>query len=406
MGGRMKPAEIIALTPDRYPSMKAHYTRFLTASPGRLHFAAHSHHPWPDVTRDAQIEAWDDAARLVDSKWDRIFGTVATEARAHIANALDLPSADQIAFAPNTHEFVVRLLSCFPAGRPLKVVTTDSEFLSFARQIARLEDEHLVDVTRVPVEPFASFAARFGAAMTEGPDLAFFSQVFFNSGFVVRDLAAIVDKAPDHTMVVIDGYHGFFAVPTSLRSVAPRAFYLAGGYKYAQSGEGVCFLAVPPGSQHRPLNTGWFAGFGSLETGEVHRVGFSNDGFRFMGATFDPVGLYRFNAVARLFAPLEQGIRSIDDHVRKLQRFFLDQLARRPGSPVSARDLIAPSEGLNGLGHFLTFRRDDASVIASRLAARNVVVDHRGDRLRFGFGVYQDTSDVERLMERLESGGL
>jgi kynureninase len=384
--------------------MKAHYTRFLTASPGRLHFAAHSHHPWPDVSRDAQIEAWDDAARLVDSKWDRIFGSVATEARAHIADILDLPSPDQIAFAPNTHEFVVRLLSCFPAGQPLKVVTTDSEFLSFARQIARLEDEHLVDVTRVPVEPFATFDSRFVTALTErGPDLAFFSQVFFNSGFVVRDLAGIVDRAPAQTMVVIDGYHGFFAVPTSLRPLAPRAFYLAGGYKYAQSGEGVCFLAAPAGSQHRPLNTGWFAGFGSLETGEVHRVGFSNDGFRFMGATFDPVGLYRFNAVARLFSPLKQGIRDIDDHVRKLQRFFLDELARRPGAPVSAHDLIAPSEGLSGLGHFLTFRRDDAGAIASRLAAQNVVVDHRGNRIRFGFGAYQDMSDVERLMGRLDA---
>ena len=129
--------------------MKSHYSRFLAAAPGRLHFAAHSHHPWPDVTRDAQLEAWDDAARLADLKWDRVFGEVAKEAQRHIARVLDLPAASQIAFAPNTHEFVVRLLSCFPSGRKLKVVTTDSEFLSFSRQIARLEEEQLVDLVRV-----------------------------------------------------------------------------------------------------------------------------------------------------------------------------------------------------------------------------------------------------------------
>ncbi len=36
---------------------------FRNADPGRLHFAAHSHAYWPDVTRDAQIQLWDDAAR-------------------------------------------------------------------------------------------------------------------------------------------------------------------------------------------------------------------------------------------------------------------------------------------------------------------------------------------------------
>lgn len=382
--------------------MKNHYSRFFAAAPGRLHFAAHSHHPWPDVTRAAQIEAWDDAARLADLKWDRVFGEVATEAQGHIARVLDLPAASQIAFAPNTHEFVMRLLSCFPPGRELKVVTTDSEFLSFSRQIARLEEENLVDVVRVPAEPFSSFHARFlEAAGHPDNDLVFFSQVFFNSGFVVRDLETIVNAAPKRAMVVIDGYHGFFAIPTSLRKVADRAFFLAGGYKYAQSGEGVCFLSVPRGYEGRPLNTGWFAGFGALEGGDFHRVPFSNDGFRFMGATFDPVGLYRFNAVARLFESQGLTIAAIDEHVKSLQRLLLEGLGDRRDVSISPQDLIAPEDGIAGLGHFLTFRRTDAGVLADRLAAKNVIVDHRGDRLRFGFGMYHDAAAVAALLTHL-----
>ncbi len=382
--------------------MKGHYSRFLAAAPGRLHFAAHSHHPWPDVTREAQIEAWDDAARLADQKWDRVFGEVATEAQNHIAHALDLPEAKQIAFAPNTHEFVIRLLSCFPPGRRLKVVTTDSEFLSFARQIARLEEEQLVSLVRVPVEPFSSFTERFiEAARATDNDLVFFSQVFFNSGFAVREFEAIVDAATPSAMVVIDGYHAFFAIPTSLRKVADRAFFLAGGYKYAQSGEGVCFLSVPRGFDRLPRNTGWFAGFGSLEAGDFHGVPFSNDGFRFMGATFDPVGLYRFNAVSRLFKSQGLTIAAVDHHVKSLQRLFLDRLGHGKDGSISAEDLIAPGDGISGLGHFLTFRRIDAGAIADRLAAKNVIVDHRGDRLRFGFGMYQDAADVEALLTHL-----
>ena len=39
---------------------------------------------------------------------------------------------------------------------------------------------------------------------------------------------------------------GFMARPTDLSDIADRAFYLAGGYKYAMAGEGCCFLHCPP----------------------------------------------------------------------------------------------------------------------------------------------------------------
>jgi hypothetical protein len=51
---------------------KTLYQRFLDGHKGKLHFAAHSHHFWPDVTREAQLAYWDDCARLSDEKWDKI----------------------------------------------------------------------------------------------------------------------------------------------------------------------------------------------------------------------------------------------------------------------------------------------------------------------------------------------
>ena len=44
------------------------------------------------------------------------------------------------------------------------MLTTDSEFHSFTRQIARLEEDRLVVAERVATEPFESFRARFAAA--------------------------------------------------------------------------------------------------------------------------------------------------------------------------------------------------------------------------------------------------
>ena len=131
------------------------YQHYLGANQGKQHFACHSHHYWPDVTRDAQLAYWDDSARLVDDKWQLIFDQKIPHTQQLIADVLNLPQPEQIVFAANTHEFVMRLLSCFDWQRPLKVLTTDSEFYSFQRQIKRLSELANIDVVQIPTEPLS-----------------------------------------------------------------------------------------------------------------------------------------------------------------------------------------------------------------------------------------------------------
>src|SRR5262249_58443524 len=140
-------------------------------------------------------------------------------------------------------------------------------------------------VERIAAEPFASFAQRFGsAARRGGHDLVFVSQIFFNSAGACGSLDAIAGAVRDpQTLVVFDGYHGCMALPTALAGSADRAFYLAGGYKYAMAGEGVCFMHCPAGFAPRPRDTGWFAAFGALRGGSAG-VAYGTDGGRFMGA--------------------------------------------------------------------------------------------------------------------------
>jgi selenocysteine lyase/cysteine desulfurase len=363
------------------------------------HFAAHSHHPWPDASFGGQEAAWNDAARLLDGKWDHVFESVIPEAQRHIARALALPDPKTIAFGPNTHSFVVRLLSCFPGDRPVRILTTSSEFMSFARQIARAEEDGRVVVTRVATEPFDTFEARFaGAAAKNDYDLVFFSQVFFDSGFAVKDLAKIVAavRNPD-TFVVIDGYHAFMAVPVDVSAIAGRAFYLAGGYKYAMAGEGCCFLHCPPGYGARPRDTGWYAGFDALEGGGAG-VAYGKDGSRFLGATFDVTALYRFNAVQDWLGAEGRSVASMLAHVRGIERAFLESLDKAR-APVSSSMLRVPDAGQRG--RFLAFRTPRAGKIIEALHRKNVIADSRGDVLRIGFGIYHETSDALALADAL-----
>jgi kynureninase len=366
-----------------------------------LHAAAHSHHPWPDVTVAAHEAAWRDAADLLDNKWEQVFGKVIPAAQRHIARQLQLPDPSTIAFGPNTHSFVLRILSCFPAGNPIRVVTTSSEFHSFSRQLARLEEDQMVKVTRIATEPFESFEVRFAEAAASGHfDLVFFSQVFFDSGFRVRDLGGIVGAVRDpNVFLVIDGYHGFMAVPTDLSAVANRAFYLAGGYKYAMAGEGACFLHCPPGYGPRPRDTGWYAGFSALEKRGTG-VSYAEAGSRFLGATFDVSGLYRFNAVQDWLDAEGRTVADMLAQVREIERAFLTELDRLNAS-IRASDLLVSEEERRG--RFLTFRTADAGKITAALAAQNIIVDYRDDRLRIGFGIYHNEEDELRLARALTS---
>ncbi len=381
-------------------SYKHHFSRFLGAG-SWLHAAAHSHHPWPDGGSAAQQQAREAAAELIDGKWDLVFGEILPRAQAHVARRLGLPAADSVCFAGNTHELLLRLLSCVER-RPARVLSTDGEFHSFSRQLRRLEQAGLAQLELVAVEPCETFATRFAAAATcGGHDLVYFSQCFYNSGFVVRDLAALLAAVREpQTLVVIDGYHGFMALPTDLSAVAARAFYLAGGYKYAMAGEGAVFMHCPPGYGERPVDTGWFAGFGALSEGAAE-IPYAAGGLRFMGATFDPSGLYRFNAVMDWLDAHRLTPALIHTHVAALQERFLKGL-----SPIGL-DALSPARLLPAAGqprgNFLCFRHPRAADCYSQLQAHNVIVDHREDRLRLGFGIYHDPADIDELLHRCKA---
>lgn len=376
------------------------YSKFLSARPDVLHCAAHSHYYWPDVTREAQLAYWDDSARYADDKWNEIFGHRVPAVQAAIAQHLQLRQPDNIVLAPNTHEFVYRILSCFDATKALHVLTTDSEFHSFNRQLRRLEERGNVQVTRIPTEPFATLESRWRDAVhAQRYDLIFTSQVFFNSGVAAPPLASWIDSVQDqNTLIVVDGYHGFGALPTDWSAYQDRVFYLAGGYKYAQAGEGVCFMVVPEGAQQRPEFTGWFADFASLAKPQQGPVGYASDGFRFAGSTMDFSALYRFEAVQELWQEEGLSVAVVDHYIKSLQEAFLRHIDNLNHALLN-RDRLLYCDSLEH-GHFYTFKLDSAQQVedlAVRLRKQGVITDYRYDRLRFGFALYHQAKDFSRI---------
>ena len=379
-------------------SFKPLFTKSLGAAPGRLHFAAHSHHLWPDASFEGQVECWEDAARLADTKWDKVMYQVWPEAQGHVAAELGGGDPSTIVFASNTHDFLIRLAAACPrrAGGVLRVLMSDGEFHSARRQMARWEESGDIVLTKVGAEPFDDFSQRFLEVAKAGEyDLILVSQVLFNSGRLFDRIAELATLArAEGPWVAIDGYHAFMAIDAPLDSaIAESVFYLGGGYKYAMAGEGTGFMHCPPGFGERPPITGWFAEFGELTAPPGSQVGYTSDAMRFMGATFDPSALYRFNAVQHMLKENCISTVRVASKVANLQALMLESIA---GTVLGETELLNPFD--NGPhARFLAFRDERAQRWCGELMSSDCITDVRGDVLRVGFGLYHDEEDVERF---------
>lgn len=384
-------------------SYKKHYSRYLAEHPSSLHFAPHSHHYWPDVTRDAQLAYWDDSARGVDHKWGTIFGERVPAVQKYLAQLLNHPYPEQFVFASNTHELLYRVISSYAPNKPLKILSTDSEFHSFSRQIRRLQERREVEFVSIATEPFETFESRWLEAIQQQTfDLIFTSQVFYNSGIVAPELNTWIDAVPSCTQIIIDGYHGCGAIPTDLASYADRVFYLAGGYKYLQAGEGCCFMAIPKGCQLRPEFTGWFADFANLAKPQKAQVEYADDGMRFAGATMDFSAVYRLESVLAWWYRDGLTVAAMHDYVKQLQQAFLTILDEVKHPHINRQNLLA--KDLNHHGHFLTFKLVNAETVeqlAAHLSQHGIETDYRGERLRFGFAIYHNVEDYQQLKNAL-----
>ena len=367
-------------------SYKHLFSRSFSATPNRLHLAAHSHHLWPDASYDGQMECWNDAASLADRKWDRVMLAVWPEAQAEVAAELGTGDPSAIVFAANTHDFIIRLAAACPRADPskLRVLTSDGEFHSARRQFARWAEDGWLEWDTVPADGVLA------AAQAGKYDLIMVSQVQFGTGQIVAvdDLAAL--GRPEGPWVVIDGYHSFMALDRPFRQpAATSAFYLAGGYKYAMAGEGIGLMHCPPGFGPRPPITGWYAEFGEL-TAPPGGVGYTQDAMRFMGATFDPSALYRFVAIRRMLTAEGLTSTTISAHVAALQSQLLDFTR---DTALADADLLNPLDDASH-ARFVAFRSPRAADWQKQLMAANCITDVRGDVLRIGLGLYHDPSDI------------
>ena len=366
-----------------------HYSAFRVSE--RLLLTGHSHQAWPDVGREGVAEAWDDAARLTDEKWERAFEK-AERVRDGFRSLLGEPHAE-IALDQNTFGLILRFLSALDLRRRPRLVTTDGEFHTLRRLMARLAEEELLDVVVVPARQAETLGERLAAEADSRASAVLVSAVLFEDSRIVPRLDELARACAEAGVeLLVDVYHALGALHFGLAEQGlESAWVVGGGYKYLQLGEGNCFLRLPPQADElRPAFTGWYAEFGELAAAHAPgAVEYPRGGMRFAGATYDPTSHYRAVRVFDFFQ--EQGLTP-----DALRESYLRQT-------TLLAQLVGADEPREQFGGFIALEVPGAEDVSRRLAEEGVMTDARGRYLRLGPAPYLTDAQLEDAGRRVQS---
>jgi selenocysteine lyase/cysteine desulfurase len=378
-------------------SLQPHYSQFNVAN--RLLFTGHSHQAWPDAAFTGVEEYMRTAAEQVDKKWG--FGFEKTEIlRNYLRSFYDDPDG-RYCREQNTHIMLVSWLSALDLKNKPKIITTTGEFHSMYRQLRSLEEAGL-EIVYLPHQDDDQLLKNIKQELDDKTSAIMLSRVYFQTAEINTKISEIASLAKTAGVpMMIDDYHGTNVVPLSIRNESlEHCYILIGGYKYLQWGEANCFLRFPTDCGLRPVITGWFASFETLDQprddGKVH---FDNGDQKFATATYDPISQYRAAAVVHFFRNqgLSPGVlhNQYSSQVSYLRSLFDDE-----NIEPSVID-HANKRPMEETGGFLSLRSAQARKLREMLLNRDIFTDARDDILRIGPAPYTTSVQCEQVIQAL-----
>lgn len=378
------PLDVQALRAREFPAVAD--TTYLNAA---------SVTPVPERTR-REMDRWNaKRARIHEWSDDDFAGVVrgAREAAARLVGA----DTDEIALLSNTSYGINLAAQCLPIRPGSVIVASDREFpanvypwmspatgarleLVPTDALGRPDEARILErLDRGDVSVFALSAVQFATGWLA--DLAGFGRFCRERGifFVVDAIQALgqvpVDVCEAGIDVLATGAHKWLCGPF---------------------GTGFAYVRRELLADMEPRVVGWTAMKASADYARVleYRWGFADEARRFEVATLPFHDLGGFATSVDFL--LETGIDAIREHVLALQDPLVDWLRERPGVEVVSD--LAP-ERRSGI---LCFRTPSSESTFRALSAAGVVCVLREGAIRLSPHLYNDASDVERVIEVLE----
>jgi selenocysteine lyase/cysteine desulfurase len=329
-------------------------------------------HPW-----DIRAEHFFDQSEEVCELFARLIGA----------------TQDDIALIPSVSYGMATVLANVPVAAGQKIITLGEDFPSgilASRALAQRAEARLVTVGRPPE---GSWTTAILDSIDGGTALVVAPHTHWVCGTMI-DLEAIGRRCRSvGAALVLDTTQSTGALPLDLPAVDPD-YLIATAYKWLMGPYSLGFLYVAPRHQQgRPLEEAWIVRSNARDFRSLtdYEEGFAAGARRFdMGERANFALLPVAGAAIRQL--LEWGVADIAETLGSKTAAIEARLRERD---VTGQDGRAP--------HFLSVRFPGGlpEGIEERLAAADVHVSLRGERMRITPHLYNDEADAERLFEAL-----
>ncbi|CAN5658758.1 aminotransferase class V-fold PLP-dependent enzyme [soil metagenome] len=267
------------------------------------------------------------------------------------------------------------------------IVTSDLEFPSVGLPALKRVSAGEIEVRVVDHDNWVIEPAAVIEAVDDRTRLVFASHVSYRTGFRL-DIAAIGDALRDtNTIFAVDATQslGVINVPATFCDfvVSTSGKWMMGPY-----GVGPLYWNRERLPDVEPANIGWFSVVDDL----AHPYELKPDAGRFEIGSLDWPAIYALNEGLKIIE--EVGVDEIERHVVNLAGDLLEQLREFD------LDVITPPDPTHRAG-IVSWLDDAPADTAARLAEHGVFVTGSSGRIRAAFHLYNDESDVERLVNAL-----
>ena len=349
--------------------------------------------PMPSTAKDAVISQLTDVSNHGSEHYT---DWIATKNRARYLLGLMLNvRPEQIAFMRNTSDGFASVAAGIDWAEGDNIVSFAGEFPANFYPWRRVRDEFGVELRLAPERDGRIDLDDFCSLIDSNTKLVAISAIQFASGFQA-DLARIAEAA--HAVDAL------FAVDI-IQALGARGFDLPGlgvdiassaSHKWLCAPEGCGFLYLSDEARNRvkPTLTGWI----SVETPwdfEDREQPWKSDTLAWESGT----------GCSSLFYGLEQSLKLLNDTGLDKIDSYLEGLTDHLCELLAGKDYYILSSRTPGEKSAIVCVKHRGGIhcneIAKELQAANIIVSPRNDRLRIAPHFYNNTEDIDRLVEHL-----
>ncbi len=303
---------------------------------------------------------------------------------------------DQVAILSGASELFGQLPFLLPAGPDQTVLLLSSDFPAITRPWLRLQQMGGCTIQFVDDDPDKDLTELLCASLTDQTAVLAISYVQYDTGTRIDPVKLRQATNAVGAKLVLDVTQAAGALQISADAWQADVV-ISSGYKWLGGHGGAALAVLAPDLLNQPPPLpGWMGAPDPFDF-DATRLALAPDARRFTQSTMS------YGSLAALTAGIEQllkiGLNRIEEHAKTLATELTEKLSGSDWLPFRPIDDPCAAPHIVSLAA----KGQDAAQIVKKLHANGVVCSSRGGRIRVSLAPYNNSADIERLVNGLHA---